>query len=255
MAGRISLCAPQQRLSDCKRIFDLSLARAAMQWTYVVGSRQRWAVSEKTARNQSAAAEDYLRKLGLDDKALRTIADAAVAEVSVDWSGQEHRGWAARIMPWEFLVAAATRSLRQGRPLTMVRHLNGAPARTQSERPFRRALFVKSEPGALEGEFFFDTERDIVRASLQATPGNWAEIDSPTPEMLRDKIVSFRPDIVHLAGFDTHQARLMLLESGDKEVAARFEEGLGRTSPVATISEMVLCSQDHTVSDLWLPKT
>jgi hypothetical protein len=218
------------RTFKLKEAAGLSLARSAMEWTYVVGSRRRWSVSQEAARNQSSGAQQLLSKLDVDTDALAQIARAGIAEVSVDWLGEESRGWAARIMPWEYVVAAATSGLRRGAALTVVRHLNGVAAPRAPAGPFRRVLFVRSEPGILEGHYSFETERDLIRASARVAEGDWSEIDNPTADMLRDRIASFKPDIVHLAGFDTHQARLLLLESSDKEVPARFDDDLGKES-------------------------
>jgi hypothetical protein len=65
-------------------------------------------------------------------------------------------------------------------------------------------LFVVSEPGKLRDKYEFDSERRLVKAAFDGK--EWAQLDSPTEAELRSKISSFKPDLVHLAGFDSHQA-------------------------------------------------
>jgi hypothetical protein len=203
---------------------EVNLAQAAMRWTYVVRSRQRWSAAPDAEKRQSLAARELLQQLGIDDAALADLAQGGMIEVSTNWLGNEEDGWAARILPWEYVIAGATHSLRNGVPLTVTRHLNRGDTQTP-KTPIKRVLFVASEPGPLQGHYKFDTERDVVRTSLKVAQNDWHELDSPTSDQLRDAISSFRPDIVHLAGFDTHFARFLLLQS-DKQAAAHLEDEL-----------------------------
>src|SRR3954466_11380549 len=77
----------------------------AMQWTYVVRSRQRWSTTASSIENQANAAREFLEKCGVDAAALKDIARSEMVEVSIDWTGQETAGWAARILPWEYVIA------------------------------------------------------------------------------------------------------------------------------------------------------
>jgi hypothetical protein len=205
---------------------DVNLARAAMQWTYIVRSRQRWSAASAAMERQSSSAADLLRNLGIAPADLRSVALAGMVEVSTIWSGVDDRGWASRILPWEYVIAGATRAIRNGLPLTIVRHLNVNRGH-RPKSPIKRVLFVVSEPGPLQGHFSYKTERELVRDSLNIDGSHWSELDSPTAESLRSTIGDFKPDIVHLAGFDTHLARTILLQT-DKEAAAHLEEQLAR---------------------------
>jgi hypothetical protein len=202
-----------------------SLARAAMEWTYTVRSRQRWSTVPDAADQQGHEAAELLGTFGIKESELAAIARADVVEVSTPWKGQE-TGWEARIFPWEFVLAVATRGLRGGAPFTVMRHLRrrGAPAAKTMTQP--RVLFVKSEPGVLRDRYDFTDERALVQAHLEASETTWRELKNPTLAELAQAVADFMPDIVHLAGFDTHQAYDMLIQDGDVEEAARLVDAM-----------------------------
>jgi hypothetical protein len=202
----------------------LHLKQSALEWTYVVRSRQRWSATESTKKRQAIAAEEFLKECGLNADALKRIAFSSLVEISTIWSGKESEGWAARIFPWEYVISGATHTLRNGRPLTVTRHLNRVDQNLPVESPIEKVLFVASEPGPLQGKYEFDTERDFVKRCFKDK--TWQDLVSPTAAQLGEAISSFKPDIVHLAGFDTHFCRSILLETGNDEAAAHLEEKL-----------------------------
>ncbi len=57
---------------------EVNFPRAAMQWTYVVRSRQRWATSQNAVERQADAATDLLQELGIDAAAQADIARAGM---------------------------------------------------------------------------------------------------------------------------------------------------------------------------------
>jgi len=63
-------------------------------------------------------------------------------------SADDDKGWAARILPWEFLLAEATRKQRDGRPLTVVRHLSSSRANAPGATP-KLALVVENGAGPM----------------------------------------------------------------------------------------------------------
>jgi hypothetical protein len=190
----------------------VNLGDAALQWTYVVRSRQRWTATEASTKQQAEAAADLLQRFGVDRDALSELARASMVEVSIRWLGSEENDWPARILPWEYVIAAATRNQRSDRPITVMRHLSAIEATSQASRQklIKRVLFVASEPGPLFGHYNYDAEREIVRTHLQVDKVNWRELNSPTGGELSAAVSAFRPDLVHLTGFDTHEARVML---------------------------------------------
>jgi hypothetical protein len=187
--------------------------RAAMQWTYILRNRERWSTLPEAAKEQGERARRLLLRLGITPGCLDAVAAEGSAEVVVPYLTEEE-AWEARIFPWEYLLAAATREQRAGRPLTIVRCLavrTPPPARVP-----KKVLYVESAPGQLNDLYEFDAEREIVRSSLKLT--QWEELKNPTLTQLRATVARFKPDIVHLAGFDSHQGLLLL--DGDADAAA-----------------------------------
>lgn len=201
-----------------------SLAQAAMEWTYTIRSRQRWSSVPDAAEQQGREAANLLSRLGVAEQDLASIARAGMVEVSISWKDEE-TAWEARIFPWEYVLAGATHGLRSGAPLTVVRHLDiGKPTPPKISRP--RVLFVMSEPGLLRHSFNFEDERELVRGHLDAFGKYWKELKSPTLDELSETVKSFRPDIVHLAGFDTHQAYNLLLQAGEAQEAGNLANAM-----------------------------
>jgi hypothetical protein len=182
------------------------LQRAAMQWTYVLRNRERWAALPVSAKHQAQRARALLTELGLSDAALQAIATERIVEVAVPFT-RETENWEARIFPWEFVLAGATRDARHGEALTVMRRLVST-GRVPSPRVPQRVLYVQSTPGKLRDLYNFETERALVRSNLRAK--EWEELLTPTVDALRDKVKGFRPDIIHLAGFDSHQGLRLL---------------------------------------------
>lgn len=180
------------------------LQRAAMQWSYVLRNRRRWNTSDLTVDEQSQRAQKQLEKIGLTKGQLHRLAEFELVEVSIPFVS-EKEGWEGRIFPWEYMLSAATRSFRDRRPLIVIRHLE----RQQSAPPPRKAkksrvLIVESAPAGLREQYNFESERDLVKVGL-ALPGHEISEDE-TRDKLRDRIATYDPDVIHLAGFDNNQA-------------------------------------------------
>lgn len=189
-------------------IANTNLRQAAVQWFYAVRNRLRWS-GGAAAQSQERSAVELMNQLGIDDTLLADIARAGVVEVSMSWGKDEAENWPARLLPWEYLITAATRRYRPDRPLSVVRHLKVGHDEAP-RRPIQSVLFVKSEPGLIRGQYSFDSEREICRTRLKAK--RWIELDTPTAQELQNKILELKPDVIHLAGFDSHQALVLLGE-------------------------------------------
>lgn len=224
------------------------LQHAAMKWTYIVRNRQRWRGLPSSAKTQSDRARRLLVDLGLRDADLDAIAADGMVEVVVPYE-REEIGWEARIFPWEYVLSAATSEARRGRSLTIVRRL-ATQARAMRPPSGLRVLYVESTPGELRQGYSFETERALVESSLK--PKAWKALLTPTLQQLQKTVVSFKPDVIHVAGFDTHQGLLLLGEAHDPnegEPDAAVPDGYllasesGRPEPASAIAlARALCS-------------
>jgi hypothetical protein len=182
----------------------------AMKWTHVVRNRVRWTGTPSLAAQQDANARDLLTLLGLDEAARARLAAAGAVQVAIDYQDEEH-GWEARILPWEFILSAGTRDLRKG-PLVITRLLRRPRASTRTA--YRKVLFVESAPGSLAQDWDFSDERKLVEHYAKASA--FTRLVSPTLAELRAAMAKVRPDVVHLAGFDSHQG-LELIKAPDAD--------------------------------------
>ena len=200
------------------------LQHAAMQWTYVLRNRQRWSALPVSAKHQAERARKLLKVLGLSEANLNAIATERAVEVAIPYR-REAEGWEARVFPWEFVISSATRDARHGNSLTVMRRLV-RPTKVLPKRPPDRVLYVESAPGKLGDLYDFETERELVKSNLRAKV--WNELSTPTIDQLRAKVRQFRPDIIHLAGFDSHQGERLLrptlnVEHAELETLPRTE--------------------------------
>ena len=184
-----------------------------MEWTHVVRNRARWATIPSMALQQDGRAREFMQLLGVTEAQRKQIADAGSVSISI--RGAKEEGWEARILPWEFILPAATRDLRTG-PLVIMRAL--VQARTQTAAAFKRVLFVESVPGVLQSDWDFEDERRLVKSYTKAAA--FKRVVSPTLAELGTAVAAFKPDIIHLAGFDSHQGLELV---GDPRAETAFD--------------------------------
>ena len=217
---------PKLRITQSEFSFDpidvgawqKKLQRAAMEWTYVVRNRQRWRTEDKTAASINERARKQLLDLDLPASALVGIAECGVVEVVVPFQ-EEKSGWEARIFPWEFVIAAATRELRQGRSLTVSRVLD-TPRRPGNANPVAEAGSLRRECARkLRAMYAVRHRTRNLRTKLRRSCGlSYYEADrADTGKTRKPRSGSLRRDIIHLAGFDTHEG-LRALKKGNTEI-------------------------------------
>jgi hypothetical protein len=207
----------------------LTLAGEAMRWTYVLRSRERWKGDERALAQQQRAATETLYAFGLGEDALKSIAQAGEVMVQMPYRGEAH-GWAGRVFPWEFVLASATRRHRNGKRLTVLRHLQVDSLKVGPVgAPQPKVLFVQSRPGAIGAAYDFEDEARRVRTALGLREGSpqWKALNSPTLAELRQNVSSFRPEIVHLAGCDNHQGVRLVRDLGGARTRVWYGEGDG----------------------------
>jgi len=204
-----------------------ALQQAAMQWSHIVRNRKRWAPGKSSVAQQAARARELLRKtLGLSENDRNTIAQSTSVEVSMTFAGESEQ-WEARVLPWEYILTAGTSDLRQA-PLTVLRRLErkGAVPRLPTKP---NVLYVESTPARIKEMYDFAEEEQLVRANSNAK--KFVKLSSPTRVELKKAIGKEKPDIVHLAGVDTHQGFTLL---GDDR-APNAQDGYLLAGPGATV--------------------
>ncbi|MDJ0790151.1 MAG: hypothetical protein QNK05_25435 [Myxococcota bacterium] len=181
------------------------LQRAAMSWAYTVRSRLRWLGDDRQKLTMSEHARSALLDLGLTPTELGAIARNGVVEVRV--SPDEHT-WEGRVAPWEYLLSAATRPDRaRDEPLAVVRHL--AVSRKRAQPAIQKAAFVLAAPGTIIEEYDFTHERTLPGRALKAAD-RMRSFDNPTATQLEKELGKWKPQLVHVAGVDTHQGGQLL---------------------------------------------
>jgi hypothetical protein len=218
-----------------------SLERAAMEWSYVVRNRRRWAAQESTRREQAARSRRALESLGIPVAEL-----ASARQIQVIVPDTHEREGSERILPWEYLLSAATKSVRTHK-MTVLRCLQRAPgtALPPLAPAANPTLFVESAPGELKDLLTFDTERRLVESNLKGSP--FMSLVNPTRAELAERIRTVQPRVVHLTGVDVHQAgRLVTLpgrgEGEESSSPLPHEDGLLLRSEVGGIE--VVGAQD-----------
>ncbi len=207
-----------------------TLASEAMRWSYVLRSRERWRDSPDASARHQADATATLHAFGLGDAAIEQIAHSGRVVVTMPFE-HEAQGWEGRVFPWEFVISRATRRYRSSAhpSLTVMRHMTPASAAPLPPRTMAaRVLVVHSYPGVLSLTFNGLDEVDRVRRAfgMAASDPRLRVLASPSLEELGKVCAEFRPEIVHLTGFDNHQGLARLAESGgaDTRVAVRDEQ-------------------------------
>ncbi len=225
-----------------------ALEREALRWTYLLRSRTRW-IGDLRSRelNEQNAREVLSQILGnsqpdaqpaaeasFEDEStnsrLKVLADSEILVVRVPYvAHDEGKHWESRIFPWEYLLSAATRSLRlykaatdrrprtegerlkPGQPsrLTVMRELVLTPplspvARAPSKEEVLKILFVECLPAELRGAWSLNDELAKLSASLPHDT-QWTLLRHPSLRELQQTLAARKPHLVHFAGIDSHQ--------------------------------------------------
>lgn len=189
-----------------------SLASEAIRWGYVLRARERWADNAEARARHEQDAQRTLAAFGLGEQARAALAEAEQVVVHMAYE-RETVGWAGRIFPWEYVIAAATRSLRGGRrhPFAVMRELVPASGPLPQKLGTNPAvLVVQSAPGRLQEAWTFDEELNRLRRGLGGIEP--VVLKNPTLERLAQEVADLRPALVHLTGFDNVQGLRALRE-------------------------------------------
>lgn len=224
--GAIAVAWPKPGTDKVKE-----LQRQAIRWTHVVRNRARWIGTPSLAKQQDENARAFLASLGIKGAQREQLALAGNVRVSILYTEEQH-GWEARILPWEFLLSAGTRDLRTG-SLVVSRSLL-QERRAARRHAYRKVLFVESSPGRLSQDWDFKDERRLVKQYAGKDAKQFELLESPTRAQLAAAAKKFHPDVVHLAGFDTHQGLELLREPRAEDAPDGYLlAGAGGVEPVA----------------------
>lgn len=223
---------------------DADLLNEARDWNYHLRDRRRWSTRSDSVNTLRSKAEDFVRELGVNEVILEQLVRARVVQVDLP-AGQDEKATALRRLPWEYLLASVTRELRgEASPFTVVRRLRGGEARPD-KLPQQRWLMVESAPGVLHDEYDFTSERNVIASSAAACGTKFKYIENPTLEALSQDIrTAPYYNVVHLSGFDIHQATQLYRSANAK---ATWTDVSSLTSPtLGRLEGFVLASKTGT---------
>jgi hypothetical protein len=179
----------------------------AMRWSAVVLNRERWDVDDEAETLERRAKAD-LATIGFTEHISDALVDGGLGEIGVLWQ-EEKAGWEARVMPWEFVIALATRSERRSkgsRLLTIWRHArrhNQMGQANQWHGISDTLLFMDAVPKPLHPHLSFRIDQQLLGAAIRIDP---SVVDNPTIEQFRQELVDQRPEILHVAAVEEYEA-------------------------------------------------
>lgn len=181
---------------------DRVLYPKALAWNRLLSSdRGRQIDKDKEARSWRANAHEAILELGMlggltkkhVEDFIVAAAASGVVQVEMVWQ-QESMGWAARVFPWEALLALATKDERTRiaqEDFVVLRVLTGGDKTTVSGGA---PGFGVTECAEAAG-FDYKTERAAIEAALQ---GTMQTLGAKSLLELQAEVAAKKPKIVHL---------------------------------------------------------
>ena len=192
-----------------------ALASEEEFWSFAVAQRDWWARAEKRSEHIADLARESLEEvLGINRSSITYIGEILPSEILLEIHIPEENVEAIHL-PWEYIVTAASQPGESPLPPTIVRCIkpNTFP-QTPPPRSKRKALYIEALPGdKLKGSYEFDTERELLKHLESEAQEN---LINPSLKEVQDKIKKFQPDVIHIAGVDTHHAYHLLKQSPTK---------------------------------------
>ena len=199
---------------DILRSAGPAILTMSMRWAYTLRVRSRWASDPDMRDYFGTEAIADLGKLGIAVDVIQQLALVRHIEIELHMpeSGDDNTAPlmdAASEIPWEYLLSAATRSVRRTQSLLVTRCLAKAPGGI-STRP-ERVLFVESAPGRIDEEYEFSDE-ETIRAAVDANKNkSRMEIAATLPLSQLTAMVKTRNwEAIHVTGVDTHHAAWLI---------------------------------------------
>lgn len=194
-------------------VTDDELYPHAAEWNRIVGSRNVWWNDKNAYEDHVRTAKKLLAELfDLTDLQLENMANAGHVEVAIHYQAEE-TGYSARLMPWEYILSAATQKWRAEQPFIVTRHLVGLKTKTRQGKAENRIdlLFVESAPGGLSEFYSFESERTILRDIMSQNDHNFLQpLVNPDLAQLGAGIEQGKPSAVHLTAIDAHEGASLM---------------------------------------------
>jgi hypothetical protein len=190
------------------------LERLQREWTYGLRNRKRWAGSAKHGVvDPDEEVTRFLETVGVTADVARAVAGSGLVEVSLPGDGG-HAAEVARRLPWEWILATATRPYR-GRSLNVVRHLR-LPGRRVPGLEVPSWWYVESAVRQLRELYEFGAERDLVRqaAAMHERRLGGLILDPTSAELASAFERVDDDDVIHVAGFEVRQTVQLVEEVG-----------------------------------------
>lgn len=190
----------------CRVRCDEVLKAVAMRWNYVVRQRHRWLNDRSAYDRQVCRLQQDLAQLGIDQQVLQNV--QGVVQVTLPWSERD-RWWESRIMPWEFALAEASKTFRNGLSLLVVRHLR--TGRRIPKRVPQQCAWLASVPQSLSAQVDLAAEQALLADSFDPQQiTRIGQTTQPTDQQIKQGLKSASPDVIHVSAVDNRSARSVL---------------------------------------------
>ncbi len=210
------------------QVIDRVLYPRALAWNRLLSTDQgRQTDQDKEAKTWRAKGHETILELAAAGEVARDEAEAfiiaaaksGIVQVEMQWR-KETSGWAARVFPWEALLALATKNEREQigqESFVVVRVLTGGEKHGPATNP---PSFVITG-GAEDAGFDFKTEQAAINEALQGTLRSQRV---RTLEELGDKIAAGKPSIVHLVLYSDEKGMIISAKDAQTKPDERLTE-------------------------------
>ena len=206
---------------------DKQKQQEAMHWRYVLAQRHRWSRNETLVAGVEASAQETCRSWGIDLTQLKKLAQppqpgtdetpdylSSIIEVSIPYQSEGLHWW-ARVMPWEYLLSAATKPYRAGAKRWVVRRLVLDESSTKTKKLQSPTSFsiLEAAPGPFRNQYDFSDENALVRGALHGLEYLDLHGDcgsDPHLSAIGKWLHRKQPSILHLTGVDAKLGNQLL---------------------------------------------
>lgn len=267
-------------LEECDKYGVMIMPYWAKYWCKRLDSRSR--LNEADRIQMQAETDETFEEFKVDADALRAMAVKGVVQVTIPFDADDLDPARkepspiefALMMPWEYLLSAATKKYRGNFPLCVVRHVDGNNTAVQAYRKAKKQTvekkmksagakdatsktlkekdggvqstggfcFVQTAPGEFASYYDFSTERELVEGAF----GELEVVDlqaNPSIAELKQQM-AYSPDVLHFSGIDSRLGAKLMRERIAAEEAKKAQEAAVETSQDAVTPINVALPED-----------